>query len=195
MGKRKDKSHKSSSKKVKYDYEEEETTILPLSSMLDSLLSMYPDDSDQLKNLFEDLDDGCLVNICEIEDRSVRNILEDMFSSHFKLRKDKETKEYYKSSSSPSSLVEIFDKYLQENQLQHGSKPKSLLEAHLIEKANSKSEIERRDLESKGFLTWNRDRDMENPTTAVDRKRLLDVANNASKFSQKFTSRMETKFL
>ncbi|KAG2391870.1 hypothetical protein C9374_013355 [Naegleria lovaniensis] len=196
MGKRKDKSHKSSSKKVKYEYEEEEATAtLPLSSMLDTLLSMYPNDSDHLRNLFADLDDGCLVDIREIEDRSVRNLLEDMFNLHFQLLKDKETKEYYKSSSSSSSLVEIFDKYLQEHQSKHDSKPKSLLEAHMLEKANSKSEKERRDLERKGFLTWDRDRDIENPTTAVDKKRLLDVANNASKFSKKFTSRTETKFL
>ena len=197
MGKRKDeKSHKKSKKK-KYDYDEEpQSSVIPLETMFDSLISLYPKDTSDLRNLLEDLDDGCLVDVSDIQDRTVKNLLIDMFIEHFKLLRDKQTREYYKDPNDLRIYSELFDKYLQEYKSKsQNEKPKSLYELHAIEKSKSQPELERKELQKKGYMVWNRDDDLENPTTAVDKNRLKDMVNNASKFSQKFNSRMETKFL
>ena len=202
MGKRKDKEEKShkKSKKKKYDYyEEEKPSVIPLETMFDSLIGLYPKDTSDLRNLLEDLDGGCFVDVSDIEDRTVKTLLIDMFIEHFKLLRDKETREYYKDPNDSRIYTELFDKYLQEYRSRETQKqtekPKSLYELHAIEKSKSQSELEKKELQKKGYMIWNRDDDLENPTTAVDKNRLKDMVNNASKFSQKFNSRMETKFL
>ena len=194
MGKRKDRSdRKEKSKKKKYDYEED-STVLPLEIMFSTLVKNYPKDVNNFRDLLQNLDEGCFVDIKDLEDRSVKNILVDMFKEHFRLKRDKETKEYYKKSSRKESLVTLFEDFM-ENYKPDESQPKTLLEAHKQKKNNSQSEIETKSLERKGYLSWNRDLDIENPYTAVDKKRLLQTVNNASNFSQKFKSTIEHKFM
>ncbi|EFC43255.1 predicted protein [Naegleria gruberi] len=163
--------------------------------MFATLIKNYPKDVNNFRDLLQNLDDGYYVDISELEDRSVKNILTDMFKEHFNLKRDKETREYKKrSSQKDESLVKIFEDFT-ENYKPETTQPKSLLEAHTQKFNSSQPEVERRNLESRGYMTWNRDRDMENPCLAVDKKRLMDTVNNAAKFSQKFNSTTEYKFM